>query len=491
MTVERESANTSQAPSGQSGRRAVLGQPAGLLTLSGLELWERAGYYGLQVILVYYMHYSVSDGGLGLSQQTALGVTGAFGGLVYIAQMLGAWLADRVFAPKKLVAVSAMLLALGHLLLACITTIPGLFTGLTLVVLGTGGLKVNVTSMVGHLYSADSVRRDAGFSLYYIGISFGAFLGPTIAGPLQIGLGFPAAFLAAAVGIAVGLAIYLFGGKTLPAGSMQVANPLPRGGRGAVALAALALAALVVGIATSGFLGLDTIGQAVTLIVAAAAVAYFVVLLTSTKTTERERRNVRRYIPVFLVMLLFWMLLLQLFTTFAVYADTRVDLTLGSIKLPATYISAAEGVFATLAAPLIAIIWTKQGARQPRTHHKIAIGLLLIALSYALFAALSGSRGPVNGLWLVLLGMLVMGIGEVTVVPAAMSITTKLAPSRFPTQMMSLYFLTMAGGSTLSGLIAQLYRPTNEMVFFGALAAMTAACVTGFVVMLRRAADVP
>jgi POT family proton-dependent oligopeptide transporter len=487
MTIEHESVTpTTPTPTADHPpRKGFFGHPAGLVPLFSIELWERFSFYGLQVILAYYLYFSVTAGGLGVAQSTALAITGSYGGLVYISQMLGAWIADRLLAPKRLVLISALFIALGHLALATIAALPGLVTGLGLIVLGTGGLKVNVTSMVGHLYPKEAVRRDAGFALYYMGISFGAFLGPLVTGPLQTGIGFHAAFAAAAFAILIGLAVYLFRGKTLARQSAEVPNPLTGSGRWKALLVAIGVVVIVVATIATGVVNLDDIGQVVTALVVVASVSYFAVLLTSGEITLEEKRNVRHYIPIFIATLVFWTLLLQLFTTFAVYSDSRVNLLIGSVTLPAAYVVTAEGVFATLVAPGIAAVWTVLGRRQPATTHKIAIGLLVLAAGYLLFAGLSTVTGAVN-IWPVLLGMLIFGVAEVTIAPAAMSVATKLAPRQFGAQMMSLYFLTMAGGSTLAGLLAGLYRPTNEAAFFGTIAVATVLVTGIYAAIVRR-----
>ncbi|MDQ0707616.1 dipeptide/tripeptide permease [Arthrobacter woluwensis] len=175
---------------------------------------------------------------------------------------------------------------------------------------------------------------------------------------------------------------------------------------------------------------------------------------------------VRTYIPVFLSSLLFWTLLFQLFTTLALYMDTRVDLSIGDVTLPPALIITLEGLFATLIAPVFAGIWARMGVRQPEGGKKILAGIACMSLSLVLFSFMAGSTGPTNNVLVVLFAMVMFAIAEIVVVPTALSLTARLAPSAASSQMTSLYFLTMAGGSTLSGFIAQTYSPSNEMPFF-------------------------
>ena len=446
-------------------------QPRGLVTLAGTELWERFSFYGLQVILAYYLYYSLVDGGLGLDVGVAVGIAGSYGGAVYIAQMVGAWVADRLVAPRTVVLYSAISIILGHVVLALVTTTVGMGAGLLLIVIGTGGLKVNVTAMVGMLYANDDPKRDSGYSLYYMGISLGAFLGPLLTGALQSSAGFHIAFGAAAVGMLIGLAQYVVGYKHLPEATRTVPNPLPRSRRAAAAALAGSVTLVIVAAAVSGLLNLDNLGTVLTAIIVIASIAYFAMLLSSRKVDATEHRRVLAYIPVFLSSLLFWTLLFQLFTTLAVYMDTRVDLTVGSLTIPAATVITLEGLFATVIAPIYAVVWTRMGSRQPSSGTKIVVGIGLLAVAMAMFAAMAGTSGATNSVVLVLVAMLLFGAGEIAVVPSVLSATAQLAPASHKAGMTSLYFLTMAGGSTLAGLLAQKYSATTELTFFGATAA--------------------
>ncbi len=204
------------------------GQPWALVHIFGVEMWERFSFYGMQGILLIYLYFEVTEGGLGIPKAVAGGIVGAYGGSVYLSTILGAWLADRLFGAERVLFVSAMVIVAGHLALALLPGAVGVGVGLVLVALGSGGLKANATSVVGSLYSADDPRRDAGFSLFYLGINLGAFLGPILTGILQSSLGFHYGFGLAAIGMTLGLIQYSFGRKALPASAREVPNPLPK-----------------------------------------------------------------------------------------------------------------------------------------------------------------------------------------------------------------------------------------------------------------------
>src|SRR3954470_5945272 len=222
------------------------GQPPVLANLFGVELWERFSFYGMQGILLIYLYYSAADGGLGLSQQTATSIVGAYGGAVYLATILGAWAADRLLGPERVLFVSAVGVMAGHISLAVLPGLTGVTVGLILIAIGSGGVKANATSLVGSLYDEHDDRRDAGFSLFYLGINLGALLGPLLTGLLQKNWGFHAGFALAAVGMAIGLVQYAFGRKRLTGAARAVPNPLPPQRRLPVAGALAAVVVLVV-----------------------------------------------------------------------------------------------------------------------------------------------------------------------------------------------------------------------------------------------------
>jgi len=174
--------------------RTFFGQPRVLANLFGVELWERFSFYGMQGILLLYLYYSVEDGGLGISQDTAVGIVGAYGGLVYLSTIAGAWVADRLIGAERTLFYSAVLVMAGHIALSALPGTLGVGVGLVLIAFGSGGVKANATSLVGTLYTADDPRRDAGFSLFYLGINLGALLGPLLTGWLQSSFGFHVGF---------------------------------------------------------------------------------------------------------------------------------------------------------------------------------------------------------------------------------------------------------------------------------------------------------
>ena len=206
-------------------------------------MWERFSFYGMQGILLLYMYYSLEQGGLGMPEAVATGIVGAYGGAVYLSTILGAWVADRLLGSERVLFYSAIVIMAGHIALAVVPGFWGLGAGLILVAVGSGGLKANATSVVGTLYAPADTRRDAGFSLFYLGINLGALLGPILTGWAMVTWGFHAGFALAAIGMAAGLIQYSIGRKNLPDEARAIPNPLPVNRR--MLMIGIAVAAIV------------------------------------------------------------------------------------------------------------------------------------------------------------------------------------------------------------------------------------------------------
>nr|WP_225955069.1 oligopeptide:H+ symporter [Kibdelosporangium phytohabitans] len=453
-----------------------------MANLFGTELWERFSFYGMQAILAFYLYYSVTDGGLGLPKATAAGIVGAYGGLAYLASVGGAWVADRLLGAERTVFFGALSIMLGHIVLAVIPGLTGVGIGLLLVILGTGGLKSNVTSLVGTLYAADDTRRDAGFSLYYMGINIGATLGPILTGYLRDEWGFHIGFGAAAVGMALGLVQYWFGRRNLGEQAKVVPNPVTGRAR-TLSFAVIAAGVVVVALlVVFGVIRPDNLAKIVTWTVVAAAVAYFAVILSSKKITAVERSRVYAFIPLFVISFGFWSLFQQQFTVLPIFADTRVDLDgLGFHMTPEAF-NSIEPAAVIVLAPLFAFLWTKLGRRQPGTPVKFSLGVIGMGIAFLLMVAVvqAGSGKVVNPLFLALV-LIVFAIAEMCLSPVGLSVSTKLAPKAFQAQMVALFFLSMAAGSSAAGELASYYSADNEPAYFGILGG--AAIVLGLILI--------
>ena len=461
--------------------RSFFGQPGVLANLFGVELWERFSFYGMQGILLIYLYYSAAEGGLGIDQGVATGIVGAYGGGVYLSTILGAWLADRLIGPERTLFYSAVCVMLGHIALALLPGLTGVGVGLVLIALGSGGVKANATSLVGSLYDEHDPRRDAGFSLFYMGINTGALLGPLLTGLLQEEAGFHWGFGAAAVGMAIGLAQYAAFRSRLPEETHHVTNPLPAGRGAAYAGGAVAVLAIIAVLVWVDVITADRLSNIVIGISLVAAIAYFALILADKQVTGVERSRIFAFIPLFICNVVFWSLYQQQFTVVTIYADQRLDRNLFGWEMPVSWVQSINPVFIIVLAGAFAALWTKLGDRQPVTPLKFGAGTALMGVAFFAFLPMPGGENtaPLLGLAGVLL---VFTLAELLISPVGLSATTKLAPKKFATQMVALYFLSIALGTALAGTLAGFYDPDAESPFFIWIG--LASVVTGVVVML-------
>lgn len=442
------------------------GQPWALAHIFGVEMWERFSFYGMQGILLIYMYYSIADGGLGIPEPTATGIVGAYGGTVYLSTILGAWVADRLLGSERVLFFSAWVIMAGHIALAILPSVWGLGAGLILVAIGSGGLKANATAVVGTLYSAKDPRRDAGFSLFYLGINLGAFLGPLVTGFLQSNVGFHWGFGAAAIGMALGLLQYSFGRKQLPASSRIVANPLPHSRRPLVIAIAVAGVLAIVALVLTGVIRADNLAGIVILVTLAAAIAYFAVIIGSRHISADDRSRVIGFIPLFIVNVGFWSLYQQQFTVLTIYSDKQLDRTIFGWEMPVSWVNSINPVFVIILSGVFAAIWTKLGDRAPSAPVKFSLGAMIMGVAFLLFLPWANGAPHSTPLLAIVMILLVFTIAELFISPPGLSVTTKLAPERFHTQMVALYFLSIALGTAIAGWLAQFYDPTDEVPYF-------------------------
>jgi POT family proton-dependent oligopeptide transporter len=461
------------------------GQPRSLATLFGVETWERFSFYGMQGILLIYLYYSAAEGGLGLDQAGAAGIVGAYGGGVYLSTVLGAWVADRLLSSERTLFISATVVMCGHIALALIPGFAGVTVGLILIALGSGGLKATATSIVGTLYSEDDPRRDAGFSIYYLGINLGAFFGPLLTGLLQSTLGFHYGFGLAAVGMAIGLTQYALGRKRLPDAAREIPNPLSRRRYPVMAAIVVAGIVIVVVLVLVGLVNATNLALIVIVVTGLSAVAYFVVILASRSITAVERSRVIAFIPLFLTSAAFWSIYQQQFTVITIYSDERLNRSILGWEFPVSWVQSINPIFIIVLSGVFAALWTKLGTRQPSTPVKFGLGTLGVGVGFLLFLPFVGSGENGTPLIAIVLILLVFTVSELLLSPVGLSVSTKLAPAKFRTQMVALFFLSIAIGSAASGQLAGLYDPENEVPYFGALGAIAIAIGVVLVVASR------
>jgi len=437
------------------------GHPRGLSTLFFTEMWERFSYYGMRALLVMFMTLAVVDGGLGFSTEKAASIYGSYTMSVYLLCILGGFIADNFVGARTAVWWGGIIIALGHFSMALPTT-GTFFFGLCLIATGTGLLKPNISTMVGSLYDPEDARRDAGFSIFYMGINLGAFASAIVCGYLaqapsfqsfliQIGVdprsSWHWAFAAAGVGMSIGLVTYYQRRGTLAQvgapPSHAAGEPLPWGKLGLVALASLAL------------IGIMILSDRYKIIVVGLFIAQVVAVLLFAFRPSVESRRMAAILVLFIAAQVFWALFEQAGTSVQLFADRLTDNRIVGWAFPSAWWQSVNSVFVVLLAPFFAWLWIRLGTRSPSSPAKFGIGLLFVALSFLWMipAAKLTAEGLVSPVWLIGLFFL-QTTGEMCLSPVGLSTMTKLSPAKLTGLVMGIWFLAAALGSKLAGLLA-------------------------------------
>ncbi|HET9020125.1 MAG TPA: oligopeptide:H+ symporter [Acetobacteraceae bacterium] len=454
------SPEASAADPGDRTAATVFGHPRGLATLFFTEMWERFTYYGIQSILILFLVEASGRGGLGFSDRSASDIWGLYAGGTYLLSLLGGWIADRLIGGRQAVAAGGVLITAGNALLAAGGT-RIFFLGLICNVLGVGLLKPNVSATVGELYPEGGSRRDAGFSIFYIGINIGSLLGPMIVPVLAQRYGWHAGFGLPAVGMLFGVAQFLATRRYLGAAGAAPARTRP-GSWLALSVIVAAIGALTV-LTLSGAVTVNavTLAAGVSRVVGILMAAYLLYMAFLAGLSREERGRVFAMMALFAASTVFWMAYMQMFDSFTLFAQRYTDRQILGWTMPAGDMQTVDPFFIIALAPLFAALWVRLGrrGRDLSSPAKFAWGLALMAAGMLLMyvAALRVLRGDlVSPLWLTATYFL-NACGELCLSPVGLSSTTKLAPARFAAQTMGLWFLTIALGSFLAGQLSSDY----------------------------------
>ncbi|MFD1206501.1 MULTISPECIES: peptide MFS transporter [Sporosarcina] len=457
-------------------QKGFFGHPKGLFTLFFTEFWERFSYYGMRAILLFYMYYELSKGGLGLSEPLALSIMSIYGSLVYMSGIIGGWLADRLLGTSKSVFYGGVLIMAGHIVLAMPGNITMFFISMVLIVLGTGLLKPNVSSMVGDIYADDDLRRDSGFSIFYMGINMGSFIAPLIVGEIGLKYNFHLGFSIAAVGMFFGLLLFLFTKKkNLGLAGLQVPNPMSGEEKQRFVklfmIALVFLAIIIFATVKLGWLTFNSFIGLVSILGFVIPTIYFIAMYRSKKTTADEKSRILAYIPLFIAAVMFWVIAEQSSTILAFYADKRTNLDAFGFHISPAWFQSLNPLFIIVLSPVFAWLWMKLGKRQPSIPQKFSFGILFAGLSFLIIllpALIGGTDALVNPIWLAL-SIFVAVLGELCLSPVGLSATTKLAPKAFSAQTMSIWFLSNAAAQGLNAQLVKLYSADTEMLYFGVI----------------------
>ncbi|MGH8317134.1 MAG: peptide MFS transporter [Steroidobacteraceae bacterium] len=439
----------------------LFGHPRGLATLFFTEMWERFTYYGIQSLLILFLVAASGRGGLGFSDKTASDIWGLYAGGTYLLSVLGGWIADRLIGGQLAVFAGGVLITVGNALLATGGTRP-FFLGLIFNVLGVGLLKPNVSATVGELYPEGGSRRDAGFSIFYIGINIGSLLGPMFVPLVAQSYGWHVGFGLPALGMLCGVAQFLATRRYLGRAGAAPASTQPRAWLALWVLVAVIGALIAVTLSGAVTVNAVTLSTAVSRVVGILMAAYLLYMAFLGGLTRAERNRVFAMIALFAASTVFWMAYMQMFDSFTLFAQRYTDRHIFGWTMPAGDMQTIDPFFIIVLAPVFATLWVRLGqrGRDLSSPAKFAWGLLLMAAGM-LVMYVAGRRvmhgDIVSPLWLTGTYLLT-ACGELCLSPVGLSSTTKLAPARFAGQTMGLWFLTIALGSFLAGQLSGDYN---------------------------------
>ena len=497
----------SRVPASPVRDRGFFGHPRGLSTLFFTEMWERFSYYGMRAILILFMTAPVTVGGLGFDTAKAGPIYALYVSSVYLLSLPGGWIADRVLGLRRTVFVGGVVIMAGHICLA-VPSMATFYLGLVLIATGTGLLKPNVSVLVGKLYAPEDVRRDAGFSIFYMGINTGALIAPLVTGWLAQGDTFKRmlasagiapetswhwGFGAAAVGMFCGLVQYVLGGKHLspdglrpvrptdPAAAAKLDRQLRRVGIAVLGVLLVGAALVLTGVVTPDP---EAISRGFKWVLIAITLAFFAWLFLLGEWTKRERKHLVVIAVLFAAATVFWMAYEQAGSTLNLFAERNTNNVAFGRGFPASWYQALPPLFVILFAPVFAALWVRLGDRNPSSPAKFAMGLILLAIGFAVMigaASVAATGVRVSPMWLVV-SYLFQTLGELCLSPVGLSAMTRLAPVRIAGLVMGVWFLALAVGSYLAGMASSVYETMPLTTLFTMVTAT--ALGTGLLLVL-------
>jgi len=474
--------------------RGFFGHPTGLSTLFFTEMWERFSYYGMRALLTLYMTSKAVDGGLGFSESYSSAIYATYVSSVWYLPLVGGWLADKVLGARRAVLIGGIIIACGHYSMA-IDSLPTFYAALILIALGTGLLKPNISTMVGQLYEPNDKRRDAGFSIFYMGINLGALISPLVTGFLAqsetfkrviVSMGLNPAkswhwgFAAAGVGMTLGVVQYTLGGSRLKGAGKKPKKETPTVTSGQK-LDPVTVAMSVVGALVGAAFGYRYDAGWVS-VPFWTVCGYFIGYLGGT-TRLLKGDELKRVLVIFILVafsVIFWMTYEQAGSSMTLFADRLVRNEIFGWSFPSSFWQSVPAIFVVVPlAPLFAFIWAKMGDRQPSSPAKFALGLLFAGIAFGVitFAASLTGAGRVSPWWLVVV-YFIQTMGEMCLSPVGLSTISKLAPVRMVGLMMGVWFLSISIGSYIAGRTSALFEKGTPDILtraFGIFAGITLA----------------
>ena len=480
-------------------KSTLFGHPIGLYILFFTEMWERFSYYGMRALLVLYMTTETmgdSRGpGLGWTSQEALALYGWYTMLVYVMSIPGGMIADKLLGQKKAVLLGAVILCIGHGVLV-FTDTWAFYTGLGLVILGVGLLKPNISTMVGGLYAQGDIRRDKGFSIFYIGINTGSLLATMVIGFVVAQWGWHAGFGLAGIAMVLGLVVYLWGQKYLThVGNLEIQekNTVDESSYGALfqnLLTSKKQLTLTIILAVVSLFGWYSLGWGFgLLIIFLTVIAALMMMIYKELDSQQDKDRFLVLLLSFIMVIIFWGAYEQAGGLMNLYADSKTDRILLGMQVPTVMFQSLNAGFIIIFAAIVASYWAKRKlkGKEASSLFKMAIGIIIMGFGFLfmVFATMEFEKvGSSSMLWLVM-AYLFHTIGELCISPVALSFITKLSPVKYASLMMGVYFAATGLGNKVAGIIGESASELGEYSVFLGILVFTIVIGTLFLMLLK------
>ena len=465
---------------------SFFGHPRGLATLFFTEMFERFSYYGMRALLILYMVDKVAHGGLGFTDSKAGSVYGLYTSMVYLLCLGGGWIADRITGQRRAVLIGGLFITAGEFCLVAPSEVS-FYAGLVLLMMGTGLLKGNVSTIVGQLYARGDIRRDAGFSIFYMGINIGAFISPLACGWVGEKLSWRWGFGVAGIGMLLGVVQYMLSYKLLGTAGLHPASTgdakvdrRQRRSATTILAAGLGLVAAVAVLGATGILPITAtaIGNSLGWVELGIAVVVFSWLLLGKGWSPDERKRSAAILVLFVASSLFWASFEQAGSTLNLFGERHTDRHLPfGLLFPASWFQSVQPIFVIALSPVFAWMWLALGRRrkEPPSPAKFALGLLFAGLAFAILAppAKAAEQGTRAAIWWLIATYLLQTLGELNLSPIGLSAFSKLAPDRVAGFMMGIWFLSIAIGNWMAGQAVTLSASMSMPSMFGEVAAFS------------------
>jgi POT family proton-dependent oligopeptide transporter len=461
---------------------SFFGHPRGLATLFFTEMWERYSYYGTRALLILYMTAALRTGGLGFSVMKSGAIYGFYTAMVYLLSLPGGWVADRVVGQRRAVLYGGILISGGNFCLAS-PGITAFYSGLGLLMLGTGLLKPNVSTIVGQLYAQGDNRRDSGFSIFYMGINIGALISPLICGWVGERVNWRLGFAVSGIGMVVGLVQYVLSDKYLgEAGLHPASTGNPDEDRRQKRLGSLGIAAVLLlliilaALASTGVITItaEQISDSLGWVLIAIVVAVFSWMIFGRGWSLQDRKRAGAILIMMIASSIFWAAYEQAGSSLNLFAELNTnrhvsDLIPGVLHsnyvYPASWFQFVQPLFVIILAPLFAWLWIRLGRHEPSSPSKFSLGLLFVGLSFLVLVP-PAAHTNVSPNWLNLSYFLSV-VGEMCLSPVGLSAMTKLAPARAGGFVMGVWFLSLSIGDWVAGRAGSLFASMPLPRLFG------------------------